>query len=52
LKSYGIILLPIRGMSLTQKIDKTIEVLREHADELENAFTVLSENFVRIRKSF
>jgi predicted nuclease of predicted toxin-antitoxin system len=52
LKSYGVILLRLSGLSLAEKIDKTILAIREHEAELENAFTVISENSVRIRKSF
>ncbi len=52
LKSHGVILLRVHGLSLAEKIDKTILAIREHAAELENAFTVISENSVRIRKSF
>jgi predicted nuclease of predicted toxin-antitoxin system len=52
LKSYGVILLRLSGLSLTEKINKTILAIREHEAELENAFTVISENSVRIRKSF
>jgi predicted nuclease of predicted toxin-antitoxin system len=52
LKSHGIILLRVHGLSLAEKIGKTIFAIREHEAELENAFTVISENSVRIRKSF
>ena len=52
LESYGVILLRVHGLSLTEKIDKTIRAIWEHEAELENAFTVISENSVRIRKSF
>ncbi len=52
LKSYGVILLRLSGLSLAEKIDKTILAIREHEAELENAFTVISENSVRIRKKF
>ncbi len=51
LKSRGVILLRLSGLSLAEKIDKTIVTIREHEAELENAFTVVSENLVRIRKS-
>lgn len=51
LKFYGIILLRVHGLSLIEKIDKTIRAIREHETELENAFTVISENSVRIKKS-
>ena len=51
LKSRGVILLRLSGLSLTEKIDKTILAIREHEAELENAFTVVSEKLVRIRKS-
>ena len=52
LKSHGVILLRVPGLSLTEKIDKTIIAIREHETEIENAFTVVSENSMRIRKSF
>ncbi len=52
LKSNGVILLRLSGLSLTEKIDKTILAIREHENELENTFTVVSENSVRIKKSF
>jgi predicted nuclease of predicted toxin-antitoxin system len=52
LKSYGVILLRLSGLSLVEKNRKTILAIREHEAELENAFTVISENSVRIRKSF
>ncbi len=51
LKSRGVILLRLSGLSLAEKIDKTIVTIREHEAELENAFTVVSENLVRIRKN-
>jgi predicted nuclease of predicted toxin-antitoxin system len=52
LKSRGIILLRLSGLSLAEKIGKTILMIQQHEAELENAFTVVSENSVRIRKSF
>ena len=52
LKSYGVILLRLSGLSLAEKISKTILAIREHEAELENAFTVIAENSVRIRRSF
>ena len=52
LKSHGIILLRLNGLSLPDRVEKTISVIKEHKDEIENAFTVISENSVRIRKSF
>ena len=52
LQSRGVILLRLHGLSLTEKAQKTILAIREHESELENAFTVISENFVRIRKRF
>ncbi len=51
LKSHGIILLRLSGLSLADKVGKTISVIKNHEVELENAFTVISENLVRIRKS-
>ena len=52
LKSQGVILLRVHKLNLTEKIGKTIKAICEHETELENAFTVISENSVRIRKSF
>jgi len=52
LQSHGVILLRLSGLSMTKKVKKTILAIREHETELENAFTVISENSVRIRKSF
>lgn len=52
LQSNGIILLRVHGLSLAEKTQITIQAIREHEAELENAFTVISENSVRIRKSF
>lgn len=51
LKSRGVILLRLSDLSLAEKVGKTIVAIREHESELENAFTVISENLVRIRKS-
>lgn len=52
LQSHGVILLRVHGLSLAEKAQITILAIREHEAELENAFTVISENSVRIRKSF
>ena len=52
LNTHGVILLRLSGLSLAEKINKTILAIREHEAELENAFTVISENSVRIRRSF
>ncbi len=52
LKSRGVVLLRLGNLPLTDKIEKTIETIQTHEAELENAFTVISENSVRIRKSF
>ena len=38
LKSHGVILLRLHGLSLTEKIDKTIIAIRAHAAKLENSF--------------
>ena len=51
LKSRGVILLRLSDVTLVEKIDKTISAIREHEAEFENAFTVISEKLVRIRKS-
>ena len=52
LQCYGIILLRVHGLSLAEKAQLTIRAVREHEAEMENAFTVISENSVRIRRSF
>ncbi|MGC2236918.1 MAG: DUF5615 family PIN-like protein [Pyrinomonadaceae bacterium] len=52
LQSHGVILLRLSGLSLTEKVEKTILAVLKHETELENAFTVISENSVRTRKSF
>ncbi len=52
LQSHGVILLRVHGLNLAEKARKTIRAIREHEAEIENAFTVISENSVRIRKSF
>jgi hypothetical protein len=46
-----VILLRVSGLSLTEKIGKTILAIRQHEAELKNAFTVVSEKLVRIRNS-
>lgn len=50
-KSRGVMLLRLSGLSLSEKMDKTILAIREHEAELENAFTVVSANSIRIRKN-
>ncbi len=52
LQSLGVILLRIHGLSLEEKTQITILAIRKHEAELESAFTVISENSVRIRKGF
>ena len=51
LQSNGVVLLRLFGLPLSVKTVKTIAVLRNHVDELENAFVVVSANSVRVRKS-
>jgi predicted nuclease of predicted toxin-antitoxin system len=51
LKSRGVILLRLSSLSSAEKINKTIIAIRGHEEELENAFTVVSETLVRIRRS-
>ena len=51
LKSRGVIL-RLSGLSLLERISKTISAIGGREAELENAFTVISENSMRIRKSF
>ena len=50
LKSNGVILLRLSNLSLTERIDKTLLAIREHENEFENAFAVISEKAVRIRR--
>lgn len=52
LHSHGVILLRVHNLSLAEKAQITILAIREHEAEIANAFTVISENSVRIRKSF
>jgi hypothetical protein len=52
LDSHGVILLRVHGLNLAEKAQITIQAIRTHETEIENAFTVISENSVRIRKSF
>jgi predicted nuclease of predicted toxin-antitoxin system len=52
LQSHGVILLRLSGLNLAEKINKTILAIRQHETDLENAFTAISENSVRIRKKF
>ncbi len=52
LKSRGVILLRLSGLSLAERIGKTVVAISEHNAELENAFTVISENSMRIKRSF
>lgn len=51
-KSHGVVLLRLSGLNFVEKINKTIFALRKHEAEFENAFTVISENAVRIRTNF
>ncbi len=50
--SRGVVFLRLFDLPLAERIEITIKVIRVHESELENAFTVISENSVRIRKSF
>ncbi|MBC7795831.1 MAG: DUF5615 family PIN-like protein [Pyrinomonadaceae bacterium] len=50
LASKGVVLLRLGEIDLKDKIEITMKALREHADELPNAFTVISSNSIRIRK--
>ena len=50
--SSGVVFLRLYDLPLADRIEITIRAIREHEAELENAFTVISENSVRIRKSF
>ena len=52
LSSKGVVFLRLYDLPLAERIEITVKVIREHENELENAFTVTSENSVRIRKSF
>ena len=45
----GVILLRLCGLSPEVRCDHVLSVLKEHAAELENAFTVISPGTVRIR---
>jgi predicted nuclease of predicted toxin-antitoxin system len=45
----GIILIRLAGLSNTEKAGIVAEVIKDHSDELENAFTVISHHNLRIR---
>lgn len=49
--SKGVILLRLYDLKLAERIEITIKAIREHKAKFANAFTVISENSVRIRKS-
>nr|WP_315870903.1 DUF5615 family PIN-like protein [Trichocoleus desertorum] len=46
----GVILLRLGGLSPAQKADIVAQVIAQHAEELPEAFTVITEKTVRIRK--
>lgn len=46
----GIVLVRLVGLPLGVKADIVAKVLRDHADELQSAFAVISPGVVRIRK--
>ncbi|MBI1770091.1 MAG: DUF5615 family PIN-like protein [Bacteroidetes bacterium] len=46
----GIILLRLEELTSEVKAEILIKIIEQHGEELLNAFTVVRENFVRIRK--
>lgn len=48
--SSGVVLIRLSGLSLDSKVEIVLEVIRDHVDELTNAFTVVSAGMVRIRR--
>lgn len=50
LESCGVLLLRFSTLPLPALSERIIEVLTKHADELENAFTVISDHSLRIRR--
>ena len=49
LVSRGVLLLRLSDLPLAEKIEITVKAIRENETKLENAFTVISENSIRIR---
>lgn len=45
----GIVLLRLAGLSNSEKTEIVASVVKDHASELENAFTVISHHNLRIR---
>ena len=45
----GIVLIRLAGLSSSEKIEIVASVIREHASELENSFTVITHHNLRIR---
>ncbi len=51
LHTYGIVLIRLAGVSSERKAEWVALAIREHADELKEAFTVLAPGMCRIRRS-
>jgi predicted nuclease of predicted toxin-antitoxin system len=49
--SKGVILIRLSGLSTEAKTKIAATAIKEHADELENAFTVISPDSIRIRRN-
>jgi len=47
--SVGVILLRLAGLSQESKGDAVVSVIKDHADELQQAFAVITPGMVRIR---
>jgi len=45
----GIVLIRLAGLSNSEKVEIVASVIKEHASELGNAFTVISQRNLRIR---
>ncbi len=46
----GVILVRLNGYSPVQKAEIVVQLFQKHNEELQNAFTVIQPNVVRIRK--
>lgn len=49
--NFGVVLVRLSGLSLQARVRSISEVLKNHENDLQNAFTVISPGRVRIRKN-
>ena len=49
--SHGVVLIRLSGLTASMKATITSEAIKEHGEELENAFTVITPDSIRIRRS-